>query len=231
MSDEMRVVVIGLGGIGSHLCDPLFRFLNYQNDIKIRATLIDGDMYEEKNLTRQLFSGVNEYKARQKYYELKNIFTNIVFDPVTEYVNEKNIGDYILDGDYVFSCLDNHKTRFIIDDYVKTLNNIVVISGGNNYIDGNVQIYIRRDGKDVLPSITDYHPEIINYTDKSPDEMSCEELQVSEPQLIFTNLMASSLMLCSFYNVFTNKTTNNISEIYFDIELLAASPKVRNLKN
>jgi molybdopterin/thiamine biosynthesis adenylyltransferase len=224
-----NIKIIGLGGIGTYLCDPLFRFLNSVGN-NISVTLIDGDKYELKNIDRQVFSQFNSYKAEQKYKEYNQIFHNIAFEYHNVFVNPDNISELINDNDVVFLCVDNHKTRKIINDYVNTLNNIILISGGNDYFDGNTQIFIKENGKKKLPSLTDYHSEIINYNDKSPEEMSCEELQNSEPQLIFSNLFAATLMNCVFYNIFTYKTTNNVSDIYFDIIQLSSLPKVREVK-
>lgn len=230
MNKEINVTVIGLGGIGSYLCDPLFRYLNFKEDINIKANLIDGDQYESKNLARQNFVNVDSFKSRDKKVELERKFPFVKFENITEYINSDNISNYIGENDYVFICVDNHKTRKIINDYVKQLSDIVVISGGNDYSDGNVQIYIRKNGMDILPSLTDYHPEILNHEDQTPEEMSCEELHNSEPQLIFANLFASTLMVSSFFNIFENSSINNISEIYFDVIQLAASPKIRKVK-
>lgn len=230
---EVNIKVIGLGGIGSYLCDPLFRYLNYNNDITVNATLIDGDHYEEKNLIRQTFKRIDSFKAREKKLELEFTFTNIKFDCKNDYINQNNISEYINDGDYIFICVDNHKTRNIINEYAKTLNNVIIISGGNDYYDGNIQIYIRKEGVDILPSLTDYHPEILNYNDQTPEEMSCEELRNSEPQLIFTNLFASTIMVSAFYNIFNGTDymiNNKISEIYFDIVQLNSLSKTRNIK-
>lgn len=227
---KINIKIIGLGGIGTYLCDPLFRFLNAQNNILTDATLIDGDIIESKNFDRQVLRG-SGYKSEKKKNDLERLFSNnISFNSIPEYLNVDNISKYINDYDYVFMCVDNHKTRKIVSDYVETLDNISLISGGNDYTDGNVQIFIKEDGKKILPSITDYHPEIVNYNDKSPEEMSCEELQNSEPQLIFTNLFASTIMVSCFYNLFIYNSTNNISEIYFDIIQLSALSKVRELK-
>jgi len=113
----------------------------------------------------------------------------------------------------------------LINDRALQLNNLIIISGGNEFTDGNVQIFIRKDGSNVTPSLTDYHPEIEEADDKSPEEMSCEELSKSEPQLLFTNLMAATLMCCSFLNVL--KENYSVSEIYFDIETMKTLGKSR----
>lgn len=228
--ERINVKIIGLGGIGTYLTDPLFRYLNTKNDISIYATLIDGDMFELKNIDRQNFVHIDNYKAIEKRHESEMKFQNIKFDSITEYINSINISQYIDEGDYIFLCVDNHKTRKIVNDYVETLSNVILISGGNEYTDGNVQVFIKSNGQKILPSLTDYHPEISNFNDQTPEEMSCEELQNSAPQLIFTNLFASTIMVSAFYNIFEYGSINNISEIYFDIVQLSVAPKQRKVK-
>ena len=42
-----NIKVIGLGGIGSYLVEPLTRYLTYNIDqSELKLTLIDGDTYE-----------------------------------------------------------------------------------------------------------------------------------------------------------------------------------------
>ena len=38
-----RIVIIGLGGIGSILCDKVSRFVNFKKDQETSITLVDGD--------------------------------------------------------------------------------------------------------------------------------------------------------------------------------------------
>ena len=149
---------------------------------------------------------------------------------VREYVNSENVGQCIKEGDVVFACVDNHKTRKVVSDYASKLNNILLISGGNEWVDGNIQIYSRKEGKDVTPRLTDYHPEISNPADQSPDEMSCEELSQSDPQLLFTNLSVATLMCWAYYNE-VEKGKSGVSEVYFDINQMALDAKVREPKS
>ena len=46
----------------------------------------------------------------------------------------------------MFLCVDNHKSRMIINNYCKQLNDVILFSGGNEFTDGNVQIYVRKEG-------------------------------------------------------------------------------------
>jgi len=227
----MRIVLIGLGGVGTILVNRLCRFINYAKieilkDIQIH--LIDGDTYEEKNYERQEFLGFGN-KAEMKAKELERIYKKVKFSTFNEYLNQTNVSEHIQNGDVVCLCVDNHATRKFVSDYCATISNITLISGGNEWTDGNVQIFVRRDNKNLTPTLTMYHPEIDNPDDRSPENMSCEELANSEPQLYFANLSVATFMCWAFWNIVIE---NNIeeSEIYFDIGIMTARPVIRAVK-
>jgi len=224
----MHIIIIGLGGIGSVLSNTISRYLNYHPEIdNVRITLVDGDNYEDRNLERQEFNEIGP-KAEVKKIELSYLFRNIEYDYVYDYVTEDSLQNLVYDGDIVLLAVDNHKTRKIVSDHAKQLDNVLLISGGNELLDGNVQIYARKEGKDVTPSLTDYHPEIAEPSDKSPAEMSCEELaQAGEVQLYFTNLSVATLMCWAFYNVVFRSDAQR-SEIYFDMAKMVADSKARH---
>lgn len=215
----MNIKIIGLGGIGSMLSELICRYLNY-SDYSGLITLVDGKEYKVKNSERQFFTQFGN-KAGSKGRELRSRFKNLTIDPFTEYVTDKNISEVIQNGDIVFVCVDNHETRKRISDYAGTLMDVIIISGGNDWTDGNVQIYSRKGGVKIRPSLTDYHPEIEDPDDRSPEAMSCEELAKSEPQLFFANVSAALLMAWVFYAIFTTGNVPKESEIYFDIAQLS----------
>lgn len=209
------IKIVGLGGVGSILVERLCRFLNFSADMDAEITLADGDTYEQKNFERQEFSTFGN-KAEVKASDLELQYPNIGLDVYPAFINEATVGDVVKEGDVVFLCVDNHKTRMIVNNYSKVLKNITLISGGNEFTDGNVQIYVRKDGKDVTPDLGAYHPEIENPDDKLPEEQSCEELSQSDPQLYFANLGVATIMCWSFYNVVV-KAQLEASEVYFDM--------------
>jgi len=224
-----NIVILGLGGIDSILSNTLSRYLDTKHDLRgVQLLLVDGDDYEFKNNERQEFVSYGN-KAIVKYNELKSKFQNISFNYCQEFISEENAENIITENSIVFVGVDNHKTRKLVSEYAKKLNDVIVISGGNDLTDGNVQIFIRKGGLDVTPSLTDYHPEIKDPKDKSPLEMSCEELSVSAPQLFFTNFMVAAHMCSAFYNII-EKQNYKISEVYFDLLSMNANSKVRTPK-
>jgi len=222
---KLDIVIIGLGGVGSILLGRLSRFLNFSRDIEAKINLIDGDNYEVKNYERQEFGQIGN-KADIKELESITRYTNIKFESFPVFINETNLNEMIKEDSIIFMCVDNHKTRMLVSNYCRNLKNVTLISGGNEFTDGNVQIYIRKDSKDLTPDLCKYHPEIANPDDKLPEEMSCEELAQSDPQLYFTNLGVATLMCWAFYNTVIKQDYER-SEIYFDILSMNTNSKVR----
>ncbi|OQB41676.1 MAG: thiamine biosynthesis protein ThiF [candidate division CPR1 bacterium ADurb.Bin160] len=222
-----NIIIIGVGGIGSNLAEFISRFLNFEKEFCGKIVLIDGDSFEEKNKTRQSFIRYGN-KAESKVLELIQKFTEIPFVFHDVYINKKNVSEYILDDAVVFLCVDNHKTRKIISDHCNTLNNITIINGGNDLLDGSVHLYVRENGKDITPSLTKYNPEIETPEDETPEEMSCEKRSISEPQIFFTNLQAAIIMCQVYYSLYTDTKTKNLpSIIYFDIATQKVTPSFR----
>lgn len=225
--ERLKIRIIGLGGVGTYLCEMLCRYLNYSN-ISTVITLVDGDSYESKNYERQIFSKQGN-KADVKCTDMRNSYTRLNFEYEPYFVTSDNVDKIVGDdNDVIFLCVDNHHTRKVVSNYVRTLLNVVLISGGNEFTNGNVQLYVRKGGVDRSPSLTDYHPEIANPSDRSPNEMSCEELSKSEPQLLFTNITVAVVMCWVFYAaVIGEKDPVSCAEVYFDIASLSVRSQTR----
>lgn len=212
----MRIKVIGVGGIGTALLPPLTRYLNFAtNPSEMELTLIDGDRFEAKNRERQHFDNYGN-KAEIVAARLRRDFEclNILVRP--EFVIPDNVYSLIGERDVIFMGVDNHASRKLISNRCDDLDNVLLISGGNFFTDGNVQVYWRRDGEDqTLPLDNEFHPEIANPRDKNPGEVGCGELAESVPQLIFTNNAIAAQMLSAFYAWSVGKL--NFDEVYVDI--------------
>lgn len=223
-----EIKIIGIGGVGCALLPFLARYLNYRRE-RARVTLIDGDEFDRSNADRQAFGTLGN-KARVKAGEMAREFQHLSFRAVPEYITEENIAQYIQDGDTIFLAVDNHKTRKLVSDHSEKLAAVTLISGGNDFTDGNVQVYIREGGRDRTAPITRFHPEIRNPRDRSPAEMSCEELMEQRaPQLLFTNLTIASAMLNAFYSI--SEGTLQYGEVYLDIIEGKSNPVKREGEN
>ena len=214
-----KIKVIGAGGIGGYLLEPLSRYLSCSED-SVEITVFDGDRYEERNRERQRFSAC-ENKAEHTVESLKEEFPKIHFRAKGQYLTSDNIITSIRENDVVFLCVDNHATRKLISDRCSELDNVTLISGGNDYTDGNVIVYLRKDGTDLTKSPTALHSKIASPQDKNPgtitdvERSGCEQEALTNPQLLFTNLAIASSM-CNCYYAYENGKVN-FEQVYVDI--------------
>lgn len=206
-----RVKIVGLGGVGSISSRYLSIFLAAQSK-PCGLILIDADSYEPKNASRMLFSDYGN-KAEVVRSDLLRYYqdSQMSIIAVPKYITTENAHEMIGDGDIVILCVDNHQTRRLVNEHCKTLNNVVLINGGNMGVGkdsggreqrgtfGNVQIYIRKNGKDVSDDICRMHPEIASPKDKHPDQISCTDAIMSTPQILFANLAVASAICNAFF--------------------------------
>lgn len=219
MKKTRKIKVVGAGGIGGHLVEPLARYLSYTDD-NCEITVIDGDKFEERNKERQRFSAC-ENKAEHTAAKMKHEFPKVHFRSKPEYLTEDNVITSIREGDVVFLCVDNHATRKLISDRCEELENVTLISGGNDYTDGNVIVYSRENGKDKGKPPTKLYPKIAKPEDKNPgtltdvERQGCQQEAQTNPQLLFTNLAIASTMLNCYYAHEQGKA--NFEQVFVDI--------------
>lgn len=220
-AEVASVKVIGLGGIGAPVAQALAQFLSSRG-LSQSAWVIDGDTYEERNKDRVLFETCDN-KAVAKARELARACGGgPTILPVPEYVTPRNVRRLIQDGDVVFLCVDNHASRKLVSNRCRRLQDVVLISGGNDGIGdgragtlGNVQVYIRQAGRDVTNPLTRFHPEIAHPKDARPDERGCAVIAQVAPQLLFTNLAVAAAMLGAFHTWLSGAL--DYEEVYLDI--------------
>jgi len=217
------LVIIGLGGIGGAIAEPLCRYLDHTACIK-QVKLIDGDRYEARNSERQQ-TVAGENKAEVWAKRLAGSFRSLTVSAVGSFITPDNIRLYLPDNAIIMLGVDNHATRKLVQEHCSKLRNVVLISGGNDYYDGNVQVFAKKNGKILLQPITKFHPEIESPADRRPDELGCDEELPTSPQLLFTNFMAASMMLNELYLVLQDQFPH--SEIFFDIRANAARSLTR----
>lgn len=108
-----KVCIVGLGGLGGAVTELLARI-----GIGV-LTLIDGDTFEDSNLNRQLLSAerlLSTPKAAAAAARVKKINSSVEVFPFPEFMNHGNARHMVNDVDLVVDCLDNIKTRFVLED-------------------------------------------------------------------------------------------------------------------
>ncbi len=216
------VKIIGLGGVGSIVARYVACFLSSFRT-NARLVLIDGDKFEPGNASRMIFGACGN-KAKVVRKELLPRFrqSKLVVAAVPVFVKPDNLKQLIQSGDTVFLCVDNHATRKLVGDYCTTLKNVCLLSGGNDGVDrkhrgtyGNVQLYQRKNGHDKSFRLDHFHPEIKQPKDKLPTDLSCTELVVSVPQILFANLATASALCNTFLLCVSGRA--HYGELCFDI--------------
>jgi hypothetical protein len=224
---EASVKLIGLGGVG-HIVARFGALFLASLDGDARLVLIDGDSFEPSNASRMFFGACGN-KAAVVREELLPRFTdtNLSLIAVTDYLTPENIGRLIREGDIVLLTVDNHATRKLVNDHCARLQNVCLISGGNDGVGedgggsvrrgtyGNVQVYLRQEGQEATPPLTRHHPEIQEPADHLPTDQSCTELMASVPQILFTNLAVASALLNTLWLYLCGAL--HYSEVSFDI--------------
>jgi molybdopterin/thiamine biosynthesis adenylyltransferase len=222
-----KYCIIGCGGVGSYLSIPLLKYLEYRHGEEegTELLLVDGDVFEEKNHTRQICSmnAMGTNKAEYLSNLLNVMKKNVIIKTIKSYVTPENIEKILGDINVIFLCVDNHATRKLVDNYRRQASHLpILISGGNELYDGNVQL-VQYDTK----SLQDVHPEISEPTDVNPG-VSCTEGAKTSPQLGIVNNLVAAYMLALFYqNNLMHIKTNKKHEVFFDINSMLTESYTR----
>lgn len=230
LSNHETVVVVGLGGVGSIVARYVAAFLDHlPTEHKLR--LVDGDAYEHANKERQLFGRLGN-KAEVTAEEIER-YADLLVVPMTEYIGPENVDVVVQEGDLVLCCVDHHGVRRFVAERCADLDNVVLISGGNDGVApdgtggtyGNVQIHVRRDGEDVTERITKHHPEIAEASlDDAPlGDQGCSKEIESVPQLLFTNLQVAAAM-CGALLAYATGQLRHV-EAAFDVVEATMTPR------
>ena len=146
---------------------------------------------------------------------MAEVHRGLTVQAVADYLTEANVATVIRDGDVVLMAVDNHWTRFVVDRHLATLDEVTLISGGNDETDGNVQLVRRRDGWSVDGHLTEIHPEIGTAPEEEPRGDGCQVMAAERPQLLVTNLMVASAMLSCLWQI-RERGSVPYSEVYLD---------------
>lgn len=239
----LRFLVIGAGGIGSSLA----RYLTMMLEFKVPGSgllIVDGDVFESKNRERQVFGAFGN-KAEIVAAEIVPTITKTAVIPLAKWIVEEvpktdeegdagkiTAEELLREGDVVFPVVDNFKARKLIFDAASNLDNIDVISAGNDdQLYCSLYHYQRRDGVDITMHPRHRHPEYDNPPDRNPGELSCQERAKIDggTQLLAANIAAVALILgkvqtAIFDRVDYAEGVERPDEIFFDLGLGMASP-------
>ncbi len=182
---EKSVAVVGCGGLGGFIIEELAR-LGIGN-----ITAIDGDVFEESNLNRQLFSetgNIGYSKALAAKERIEKVNPDIKLSAVNEYLNDKNAEKHLKNHNVVCDALDNIPSRKLIQKTCETLN-IPLVYGAIAGWYGHVSTVF--PGDNILDYIYD------------TDQVKGEEQELGNPS--FTPALIASLQVAEVVKLLTGK--------------------------
>jgi len=114
-----KICIVGCGGLGGYLAEMLVR-------VGIgEVVLVDGDVFDESNLNRQLYATTNNLgksKAEEAKKRLAAINPDTGIHAYHMKLDEGNVKEMIQGCDLVMDALDNIATRFIVQKACEALN-------------------------------------------------------------------------------------------------------------
>ena len=144
---QKRVLIVGCGGLGGFLLEYMIRLGVGE------ITAVDGDVFDESNLNRQLLSTealLGCSKAAAAAERARQINPQISVIPVTEYFSEDNADELVKGQDLVLDALDNVAARLLLEDACAR-HNVPLVHGA---IEGwMAQIGVIRPGSGTLRNL------------------------------------------------------------------------------
>jgi hypothetical protein len=223
----VKIIIVGLGGIGSWLIEPLIRYCLHETQSNCEFVFIDGDHYSHSNQTRQSvhpkLMGMN--KASAAALRMRQYFPGVNIKEVPEFLTESNMELINSFGHLiVFNCCDNNYCRKILAERFEKIsdNMSVLFTGGNEVTDGNSHVHVvGHRATNITDSVLKSHPEIKDASNgEDRGAMSCQQLanMPSSRQVVITNFWCAAIMLQQFYLVVKKIP---IQETFFDINTSA----------
>lgn len=109
---EKRACVVGCGGLGGYIIEMLARLgIGF-------ITAIDGDVFDETNLNRQLLSEeglIGKPKAEAAKARIQKVNSDVLVHTKSVFLKEENAVSLIAGHDVVMDALDNISSRRILE--------------------------------------------------------------------------------------------------------------------
>lgn len=135
------ITIVGCGGLGGTIIEQLAR-LGIGH-----LVLVDGDIFNESNLNRQLLShqsNLGQLKAQAAAARIKKINASIQTQTYSQFANSSNIQKIIQKTDLVIDALDNIPARFTLQQACRNTE-IPLIHGAVNGFNGQVSTIFPND--------------------------------------------------------------------------------------
>jgi len=131
---KATVGIVGLGGLGGAVVEILARLGIGTLNVS------DGDRFEESNLNRQFLSApklMATSKAEAAARRIKEINPSITVNQHSQFLNPQNGLDLLNRPNVIVDCLDNVKTRFILERLCRQIRSPLVsaaVAGATGHV-------------------------------------------------------------------------------------------------
>lgn len=206
-----QTILVGCGGTGGWLAEPLARLLRFHSDAAPYLTLVDKDEWEPHNAARQsapLTGGLNNKAAATRARLMEAGFDAIgephYIDVQPHYIEGPDLLSLIAGTDYrgglgpadgvvcVILAVDNDFTRAsLIEALEDSPHDYLILNPGNGYDSFMLSAAARICGVPLGSSLLARYPQYRDPPLDAPQHKGCKDEEPSAPQLLTANLGAA----------------------------------------
>lgn len=227
--ESFKIGIVGLGGTGSSIAEQLVR-MGVKDFI-----LVDYDLFEPSNWSRVYGSTIKDISNQRLKTEIvashiKLINPDVSCNIINKSVMTKEVLHTLASCDIVFSCLDRHAPRAVLNElsyqcYIPVIDvGVGLIREENNVLGGSVRATIIGPNLPCLYCQELIRSEMITAEHLSPDEYESRraegyvnDLEQNVPSVISYTTLASSFGINLFLDYISGNNTTYISTLLFDI--------------
>lgn len=215
----MNICLVGAGGIGSRMAG----FMNAMMPAEDVLHVMDGDVFEEKNLERQIFG--RDMIGQQKAVAMRKLHQRFI--PVPVYLHYSSQLDKY---DMIVCVPDNNACRLLAINHCIENGKIGIIAGNettsaNAYV---VNMELIMEGERMNPLVR--YPEIA--TNPGTHAGSCAQASEDRPQTALANAAAAcmAMNLLLYWRNIAKELPREILMEYAPVEMIWAESCIRTLK-
>jgi hypothetical protein len=227
--ESLDIGIVGLGGTGSSVAEQLVRM----GITKLR--LVDHDLFEPSNWSRLYGSSWkdiarNRPKVALVSSYLKKINPKISCKSIEKSVMTKEVLHNLSNCDIIFSCLDRHGPRAVLNElsyqcFIPVIDVGVGLTRNNDgMLGGSIRATIIGPGLPCLLCQEIVRPEMITAENLSPQEYASRraegyvnEREQNAPSVVSYTTLAGSLGLIIFLDFISGNSCGSFSTLLFDL--------------
>jgi hypothetical protein len=222
-----KVFFIGAGGTGSMLLPVIIRSICHNEKTKDASfTIIDGDDFESKNMSRQFM--IPDWEGKNKATSMLMLCQYMGFNNVTaieDFVDKESFISLLDESlcPLIIATVDNNPTRCAIltaiEEVCETKDFFFCTPGNSDVTQdpkGQVMWWGQINGQKYGQNPKEYDPDIRNPQEQLPRKGSCMLHQESHPQLISVNFSAANHTLSLIQELLDEQLNPKHSQIHFN---------------